>query len=69
MTVLQEIRIVKELDNEDGETFTCYFDDYVQQGIIPVLDGLALLEAAKIDLMQQHRMLPMPPPEEEQPGA
>jgi len=59
--ILQEVRIVRTLDEVDGETFTCVFQDCTSGGMIPLLDGLGLLEAAKIDLMQQHAMIPMPP--------
>lgn len=50
--------------DEDGEQWQCSFEDYTTGDLIPVVDGLGLLEAAKIDLMQQHQMIPMPPGQE-----
>jgi hypothetical protein len=64
--VLQKITIVKEI-LEDGTVawHTKFYDSSdPKSGLVPILDGLALLEAAKTDLQQKSGMLPMPPGQE-----
>lgn len=51
--ILQEITITKLL-KDDGFVFRCKFKDYVTDDLIPFLDGLGLLEAAKVDFLDQN---------------
>lgn len=62
--ILAEIQIKQGLDKDGNEYWATNFSDR-RGNMISLIVGLGLLEAAKIDLMQRHGCVPLPPGQED----
>lgn len=52
--VMQRITIEKVLKGDGEFIWRCNFEDLIEGSLIPYLDGLGLMEAAKADFKDHH---------------